>query len=399
MESVRTVSLIYGYSARNAGDYAITLGALDILCAQGCKVKLFSRYRKGQKDFFQSSKDLIARYGDRIEIYESPFCLDRTDGIGKTFRNYFVGFATLIGLNSQSGFQKELLDSDVIVFNGGNLFRCHSFIDFTRLLALLFPLRIAVKNHKPYLIFPQSASKLNVWGRKILFPILKRAEVAMFRERQSFTYLQSMVQSDNFMQTIDLAFFIDKIRLPAIPVSKRKTVVITLRFYTVGDIKLFSDEEISRCYSALDGIIPHLSESYDVLVVVQTDKDEATSVAFAERHGLKIIKTNEVPILLSLYKEADLLIGMRLHSIILALSVGTPCLGLFYREWGLKNPGMMEYFDLPYLFMDDGPSGKDIIREIDNLLDKRTLLSERILHTVSEEKRKIEGILRNVFES
>lgn len=41
MNPVKTVSLVYGYSARNAGDFAITLGAIDVLLSFGIKVKLF----------------------------------------------------------------------------------------------------------------------------------------------------------------------------------------------------------------------------------------------------------------------------------------------------------------------------------------------------------------------
>jgi len=37
MNPVKTVSLVYGYSARNAGDFAITLGAIDVLLSFGIK--------------------------------------------------------------------------------------------------------------------------------------------------------------------------------------------------------------------------------------------------------------------------------------------------------------------------------------------------------------------------
>lgn len=41
MNPVKTVSLVYGYSARNAGDFAITLGAIDVLTLVWNKSKTF----------------------------------------------------------------------------------------------------------------------------------------------------------------------------------------------------------------------------------------------------------------------------------------------------------------------------------------------------------------------
>ena len=44
---------------------------------------------------------------------------------------------------------------------------------------------------------------------------------------------------------------------------------------------------------------------------------------------------------------------MRLHSIILAMSTGTPAIGYFKKEWGLKNPGLLSSYGQKYVFLDD----------------------------------------------
>ena len=94
-----------------------------------------------------------------------------------------------MGIIRKRGFRRQLLDSDMIIFNGGNLFRCNSIIDFTRLLALMYPLQVAQKNGKKVIIFPQSASTLNKIGKLLLFPILRKAQVVMFREKLSYKNL------------------------------------------------------------------------------------------------------------------------------------------------------------------------------------------------------------------
>lgn len=123
MNPVKTVSLVYGYSARNAGDFAITLGAIDVLLSFGIKVKLFSRYSRSNLDYHQALETLNQRYSNHIEVFESPFTLDRTDSMIKTLKNYTEGLFTIMGIIRKRGFRRQLLDSDMIIFNGGNLFR------------------------------------------------------------------------------------------------------------------------------------------------------------------------------------------------------------------------------------------------------------------------------------
>ena len=69
MNPVKTVSLVYGYSARNAGDFAITLGAIDVLLSFGIKVKLFSRYSRSNLDYHQALETLNQRYGNQPAPY------------------------------------------------------------------------------------------------------------------------------------------------------------------------------------------------------------------------------------------------------------------------------------------------------------------------------------------
>ena len=235
MNPVKTVSLVYGYSARNAGDFAITLGAIDVLLSFGIKVKLFSRYSRSNLDYHQALETLNQRYSNHIEVFESPFTLDRTDSMIKTLKNYTEGLFTIMGIIRKRGFRRQLLDSDMIIFNGGNLFRCNSIIDFTRLLALMYPLQVAQKNGKKVIIFPQSASTLNKIGKLLLFPILRKAQVVMFREKLSYKNLEHFMPAGNFFQTIDLAFFINKQKAKSILSINcdKPNIAITLRFHTV----------------------------------------------------------------------------------------------------------------------------------------------------------------------
>lgn len=380
---MKTISLIYGYSARNAGDLAITLGAIDVLKSLGYHIKLFSRYQYQQKDYIESERYLKERYGDGLEIFESPFFLDRSSDLFSSLVHYINGAAIAFGLKNNKRFCKQLLDADFIIFNGGNLFRCHSFIDYARLCALMYPLKVAKHNHKPYLIFPQSASTINGMGQKMLLPLLEGACKVFFREKESYDYISKLMPSGNFEQTIDLAFFINKETL--LRVRRKKMIAITLRFHTVGDIAYLQEKSIESIFERMGCYVTALKGEYEFVVVVQTEKDYLKSQQFATKHGLRLIKSDDPIELLHIYQSVSLLIGMRLHSIILSLSVGTPCFGLFYKQWGLKNPGMMEYFDMPYTMMDETSEAASDIKVIRDLIANMDRHSAAITEKVNTE--------------
>lgn len=396
MRNCKTVSLVYGYSARNAGDFAITLGAIDTLLDLGVKVKLFSRYCAKNEDFHKAYQSLQERYGDAVEIYECPFNLDRTDNILKTLQNYLAGMLIATGIKRQTNFRSELLDCDMVIFNGGNLFRCRSFIDFARLTALTYPLRIARKAKKPYIIFPQSASILNVFGQMLLKPVLQDAKVVMLREEDSYNYLCKLVPNAEFFKTIDLAFFIDKAQLPKTDKDYTGYIAFTLRFHTVGDITYLSEDKIAKTLGVLSDVVEKMKETHKVVIVVQTEKDEKLSRKFAQKHNVELFRCQDVPTLISLYKQVDLLVGMRLHSMILAISTGTPCMGVFYKEWGLKNPGLMSMFNMPYYFLDGEIKPNDLIQTVENLLRNRKHYSKGSLSLISQSKDELSRWLRQV---
>ncbi len=288
----------------------------------------------------------------------------------------------------------------MIIFNGGNLFRCNSIIDFTRLLALMYPLQVAQKNGKKVIIFPQSASTLNKIGKLLLFPILRKAQVVMFREKLSYKNLEHFMPAGNFFQTIDLAFFINKQKAKSILSINcdKPNIAITLRFHTVGDITHLPDSEIAYCLDELGKVVDKLGVTHNVIVVVQTEKDYETSQAFAIKHRVKLIKSHNVLELIEVYRNVDLLLGMRLHSIILALSVGTPCLGLFYKQWGLKNPGMMSCFNMPYKFWEDRPTAEDIEQNVQTLIQNKQIHTNTILEIVKKEEHMLKSKISEIVQ-
>lgn len=148
----------------------------------------------------------------------------------------------------------------------------------------------------------------------------------------------------------------------------------------------------------LGKVVDKLGVTHNVIVVVQTEKDYETSQAFAIKHGVKLIKSHNVLELIEVYRNVDLLLGMRLHSIILALSVGTPCLGLFYKQWGLKNPGMMSCFNMPYKFWEDRPTAEDIEQNVQTLIQNKQIHTNTILEIVKKEEHMLKSKISEIVQ-
>ncbi|MEZ9155158.1 polysaccharide pyruvyl transferase family protein [Vibrio sp. F13] len=363
------VTLFYGYSQYNAGDMAITLGALDLLNECEFDITVISRFNEESKYFLMSRDYLQERYPN-INIIPCPFILDRDGGVVEQLVNYTKSFLTLINIRNRDFFINHISNSDVVFFNGGNLLRCGSLNDYLRLTALFKPLSESKKIGKPYYILPQSTAHINKFGNAIIKNTLEGAKLSFIREKFSYEKLSKTFPLASLRSSYDCALFIDR----KIEVGERKKVVaITVRGLTVGDLRTLSDIELSIIKNRIKEIAKKaLYEKYEVEFVVQTDKDlkfthEIKNELEAETNTeYSLLHSNDPIELIDYYSTISMLVGMRLHSIILAVSQGTPCYGYFDRTWGLKNPGFMDLFNLGCEFV----SEDNIPLSIDEYLKK-----------------------------
>lgn len=354
--------LVYSYSSKNAGDMAITLGAIDLLSPKYNSIIMISRYSENDENFKESRIEILNR-NPNIELIGSPFELNRNKGKLYILKNYFFGFIKLY--TKQSFFVKVINDVDKVFFNGGNLLRCNSFSDLFRLIALMKPIKVAVKLKKPVIILSHSTAETNLLGRLILKSILNKIHKIYVREPKSLEKFKKMYPEANFVLTTDLAFAINE----KVKANREKIVAITTRSHTMGDLGNFNVEKKNLIVSQLEECITFcLKNNLKVLLVSQTKKDISFTEMIANKYNsehVQHIVSLETVQLITTYSKCSLIIGMRLHSIILALSTGTPAIGLFSKEWGLKNPGLMEAYNQKYCFIEDGTSILDLLKNHD----------------------------------
>ena len=128
----------------------------------------------------------------------------------------------------------------------------------------------------------------------------------------------------------------------------------------------------------------------------QTEKDINFTKQVYEKYennrNVSFILSKDPLELRKIYSEVDLLIGMRLHSIILATSVGTPAIGIFDSSWGKKNPGTMKKFELPFILNLEGEW--HIQDYIEDIIKNRQSYSKRIKEIIGYEKVNLVGQIK-----
>lgn len=344
--------LVYGYSGKNAGDLAITIGAIDYLTQLGADLVVVSRYDAKSEEYHQSRSYLEGRYAG-LSVEPSPFTLDRSRPRLALLCSYIRGAMVVLFGWGSGGLKRAVRDCDRVYFNGGNLFRCGGIVDFLRLLALFYPLMLARRYGREIVILSQSTAKLNLPGRLLVGRAINSALVVNCRERMSYDLLRRYFPNAPLRLSPDMAFFIEE-KSSGSQASAQAAVAFTVRSSGLGDIGELSPDQVGAIQRQVTETIRKVTElGLSAVIVVQTRLDLPLSREIGLTTGAQIIEEYDPIVLRGIYRNVKLLVAMRLHAAILALSVGTPCVGYFARSWGLKNPGVLGDLDQPYLFLDD----------------------------------------------
>jgi len=114
-----------------------------------------------------------------------------------------------------------------------------------------------------------------------------------------------------------------------------------------------------------------------------------------EKEYCEIVDEKLLPeTLQALYSKSRLLIGMRFHSLIFALNVGTPVVGIYYHHIGPKISGLMKDFGWPNLEFDlKNMKVENFIKEMDKVINNKIEL--KIENKVNIRKEKFISTVEN----
>lgn len=356
--------VFYLYGNRNAGDMAICMGTIEYLKEKGYDITMVSRF-SGAEDEYQRSKEYVAEYYPEVKVYPGPFSFERDYSKMQKLVAYGKSYLKVLGILSDEGTKALIKEADVVYFNGGNLLRASTMADYLRLVGLFYPIRFAYKLGKPVYCLPQSTAKISSFGEKMLGQYLKYFKAVYIREEMSFGELKKRYPSVPFVRGTDMAFLCKDTELAAqryhaLRIEEKKpTVAIVVRNTGIGDIGELAQEKQGWLKDELLCFVEK-NKDKQYLIIIQTEKDRQFSqevcLAIQRKTDAYTVECHDPLVLREIYKNVDCLITMRLHAGILALSALTPVLGLFSEEWGMKNPGIMRDYKMPYMVIENSKS-------------------------------------------
>lgn len=389
---MKKILVYYGYSQKNAGDMAICFGLLDLLEElDDCEITLVSRYAEKDKLFLES-KEIIQKYHPHVIVKPGYISFNRDGGVFSKIKSYFSGFFISSFPSFSKRLKSDIENSDLILFNGGNYLRSNSFADVTRLKALMFPIKYAKKHNKRVICMPQSTAKAkNSSALKRLKRVCDLFDHIFVRDPISYKYLidNNVCNASRLDYSCDLAFFskplFDKQQSKFSVQDGNKKVAFNVRMTGIGDIGSINDAKIELINKVYNQIVSE-RPNYFFGLICQTEKDykvmDDMYRSFLEK-GIKNIsfyKSNDAYELKDIYSKFDLLISMRLHASILALSVDTPVVGFAFDEWGFKNKGILNQFGF-----DNYVTPESIVKASDELLNSNRPNNSNLIN----EKKKI----------
>jgi polysaccharide pyruvyl transferase CsaB len=259
---------------------------------------------------------------------------------------------------------KHLFGCDIFISGGGSLFQdktsSRSFIYYICLVWLAKALG------KKVMVFAQGLGPLKKsFNRNLAKSILNKADLITLRDNDSVSGARFLgVKEPNIVSTADPSFCLDF----SSPVKDKKLLGIVLR-------------PLSRKqnYQVLAKTVDWLVNTYKyvpVFIPFHKEKDQSVARIIAKymSEKLEIHDPLENPVeMLAYISKLELMIGMRLHSLIFAAICNVPMLGLSYDP---KVESFMKQTRYPCLNAEDLLDLKDLKNSVEYILEKNNEIKD-----------------------
>lgn len=337
MAEIRNILICGNYGATNIGDELILEGILK---------QVRSAFPDGKITVMASDVNRAKRLHAVDTVPLMPF------GI-RSFLKSVLTFSLIKTI-------RAIKKCDLFIFGGGGL-----FTDEIRRAPLLWTWQcyFAHRYKKPIFIYAQSFGPLSTHlGQHLAKKVCDWAKLISVRDQESQDLLYALGVNKKIHITGDPAFLLDPLEyITALPTQtvekqieeqkgekfhekksfpvpptetekffhKEKYVIVVLRPW------IFGEEELIK---KIDQLIKWIIKKYHFKVVLLPfqkikDSDETLLKKFVQNKNILLLPyTDDFRQLFLIFQDAAVVIGMRLHSLILALLTTTPFLGIIYSQ-------------------------------------------------------------------
>ncbi|MBI5701303.1 polysaccharide pyruvyl transferase CsaB [Candidatus Saganbacteria bacterium] len=301
------------------------------------------------------------------------------EAILQSLKEGFKGHELLI-LDRDNRFNRKYIkDADIFISGGGGLLQDKtSTKSFLYYVGLIFYAKLL---RKKIYIFAQSIGPItNPFNLMLLKRALSSANLITVRDSASFDFLQSLNLKEKILKTAD----------PTIILKKDDSIKIEKKYPgpMIGICpRQFKDmpKDMEENFAALLDKLFSLNKANIVLIPFQkpNDIEICENIAKKMKRPNRILRNGLPPNkMMGAISQMDLVLGMRLHSLIFAVNTLTPSLGITYDP---KVQGFMDDLSQPVIEPKDLKETEILLEVIGHLLET----SDGIKHSLEIERRKL----------
>ncbi|MCR4329523.1 MAG: polysaccharide pyruvyl transferase family protein [Candidatus Roizmanbacteria bacterium] len=344
-------------SPRNNGDQAILHGLLSLLQREYSDASI--TIHSSDPELYVGA--LVGQVKPHIyfwSVFEKTTTIVRIFRVAQVVLNYilvYIRSSSYLGAQRVIQLITDYKNADLIVFTGGGYLRTDKGITQSlNLLMLLFHFALAKRFSARKIVAPMSFGPFaHKWQERLSAKILQGFDIVAAREDVSHVLLQEYGVS-NLILSSDHALLLKPSSVTSLENKNSRTIGFTIRSCSTDTSK---KEEFEQ---AVYGALRQFAQLENVVIqpIIQVDgiNDHAFDVVMTESIATKL-KVNSVNVLpvkkisgvqdaLSTYDALELLVGMRMHSNILAAIVGVPFVAISYEhktDGIAKTLGMSQY--------------------------------------------------------
>ena len=277
--------------------------------------------------------------------------------------------------------RKSLKESDMLISGGGSLLQDKT--SSRSIWYYLLIMKLAKRYKKKVFVYSNGVGPINKrFNRNITRRVLNKVDYITLRDKDSYDFIKSIgVNNPNIKVLSDPVFNLKEASDESVHKKfdiNEDTVLVSIRSW-MDDEKLIA--ELSKFLNYL------IDEGKNIVFMpMQTPRDTTISEKIAANlKSSKIINEKyPVEILMSLMKNADFIVAMRLHAMIYAIHQNVPFIGLSYDP---KTETLLKDFDESINIDVDAINYDDLLKAYKYIKENREAFISN-LSTINEENKK-----------
>jgi len=243
-------------------------------------------------------------------------------------------------------------------------------------------------------------------SRQLIADTIPRVDFISVRDQRSADYLRDIGVNQPIHQAIDPVILLVQPKQRRWCEGAPLRVAVCLRHWFRSSMETEDDELFQVILNELGESLDYLTEQYKAEIVfypmrgIHYDDDRLINQQVCDRMKRQdrvqcVEAAPSVAEFIVALEEVDLLIGMRLHSLILASGNGIPVIGMEYM------PKIREYMQLigqdTYILPMEPLFGERLNKNIDSILDDYHNVSFGLVNIISEKQQSVRNILNELF--